>query len=181
MQEPEPTSTHLDFVFSWSLFSSDLWCSLKCKMLVYKFFQTISVKATLQHFSIYVEFEREDEINDITKESTVSQSVAPDPSHTSEGICVWETGNKDENEVMCRPAQTVTHTGDNQSPFKSKSDVATVRLCVCLCSCRWAAEDTWPRWRSREKTSALISKCGLETARLRPCSSESRRKPREIS
>lgn len=31
-------------------------------MLVYKFFQTISVKTTLEHFSIYVEFEKEDEI-----------------------------------------------------------------------------------------------------------------------
>lgn len=30
-------------------------------------------------------------------------------------------------------------------------------------------------WRSKEKTSALISKSGLGTVRLRPCSSELRR------
>lgn len=41
-----------------------------------------------------------------------------------------------------------------------------------LCRPSWTAEVTWPRWRSTERTTALILKSGLEIVKRRPCSSE---------
>lgn len=50
--------------------------------------------------------------------------------------------------------------------------VKTRRSRVPVSSCRWTVEGTSPCWKFTEKTSLLISKSGLATAKQRPCTSE---------